>query len=153
MGFTHGVGREAPTFTLASHDGNEVGLRGSRGNWLTLLLFYNPGVPAAERRLTALSDAAGQFWGRRCQILAISPASAEAQAELAERLPRLAFPLLVDDGAEVTRMYGALNPRIGDVGAWLGVLVDRAGKIVWEGEDEDACRPDRILSVLEDVVR
>lgn len=153
MAFTRGVGREAPAFSLTSHDGVEVSLRSFRGNWLTFLLFYNPSVPAAERRLSALSEAAGQFWGRRCQILAISPAPAGVQAELAERIPALAFPLLVDRGAVVTQAYAAFNRKIGGVGAWLGVLVDRAGKIVWAGEDEDGCRPDRILGVLEEVAR
>lgn len=152
MGNTFGVGREAPVFALSAHDGNRVALKDFRGDWLPMLVFYDPGAPGAAARLAALSAAADQFWGLRGQLLAISDASAEQQRKVAEETDGLAFPLLVDTGALVACSYGAVNSKTGKpVGATY--IVDRSGKIVWVGEGDEASKPSALLAALESVAR
>lgn len=151
MGFAFGVGRAAPAFTLTSFDGQQVSLGTYRGDWLPVLLFYDPAHPEAARRLAALSAAGAQFWGLRGQLVAIAAAPAKAQAALAAEVPGLGFPLLVDDGVTVARAYAATSSK--SPGVWFACIVDRAGKLVWVAEGEDAYRPTTLLSALADVAR
>ena len=152
MGYTFGVGREAPTFTLANYDGGSVTLKDFRGDWLPVLIFFRPDHPDAGKRLAALSASADQFWGLRGQVLALALASAEELGRLAADVPALAFPLLVDEGARIARAYGAYNRTKGAVSA-ATYIVDRAGKIVWVGEGEEAYRPASLVAALENIAR
>lgn len=152
MGYTFGVGREAPVFTLTAVDGTEVALKSYRGDWLPILLFYSPGTPDMATRLTAMSAAADQLWGFRGQLLGVCDAPAGAQRALAEQAGGVAFPMLVDEGAVVARAYGAYSPRTGAVQP-AAYIVDRAGKIVWVGDGADALNPAALLAALESATR
>jgi thioredoxin-dependent peroxiredoxin len=152
VGYTFGVGREAPSFTLASSDGGSVTLKSFRGDWLPILIFFRPDHPDTSKRLAALSAAADQFWGLRGQLLALAAATADELGRLAGEVPTLAFPLLVDEGARIARAYGAYNRTRGAVSA-AAYVVDRAGKIVWVGEGEDAYRSATLLAALENIAR
>jgi peroxiredoxin len=152
VGYTFGVGREAPPFTLAASDGSRVAIKSFRGDWLPILVFFHPDHPDAGKRLGALSAAADQFWGLRGQLLALAPATADELAKLAAEIPGLAFPLLVDEQARVAKAYGAYNRTRDSVSA-ATYIVDRTGKIVWVGEGEDAYRPAVLLAALENSAR
>ena len=152
MGYTFGVGREAPPFTLTGADGGTSTLKSFRGDWLPVVVFLDPGHPDAAKRLTALSASADQFWGLRGQLLALAPVSAAELQDLAAQVPTLAFPLLVDEGALVARAYGAYNRTKGVVSA-AAYIVDRSGKIVWVGEGEEAYRPAMLIAALESIAR
>jgi peroxiredoxin len=152
VGYTFGVGREAPAFTLAGSDGGTVSLKSFRGDWLPVIVFLDPDHPDTAKRLTALSAAADQFWGLRGQLLALAPAAADELQTLAGEVPALAFPLLGDEGARVARAYGAYNRTKGAVSA-AAYIVDRAGKIVWVGEGIEAYRPASLLAAMENIAR
>ena len=152
MGYTFGVGREAPAFTLADSDGGAITLKSYRGDWLPVLVFFDPGHRDAAKRLTALSASADQFWGLRGQLLVLAPVGATELQELAAQVPALAFPLLVDEGALVARAYGAYN-RTKSVVSAAAYIVDRSGKIVWVGEGEEAYRPSMLIAALENIAR
>ena len=152
MGYTFGVGREAPAFTLTNYDGGSVTLKSFRGDWLPVVVFLRPDHPDAGKRLGALSAAADQFWGLRGQLLALAPASPPELQQLAAGVPALAFPLLADEGALVARAYGAYNRTRGTVSA-AAYIVDRSGKIVWVGEGADAYRPAALIAALENIAR
>jgi peroxiredoxin len=152
VGYTFGVGREAPAFTLAGSDGGAITLKSYRGDWLPVIVFFDPDHPDAAKRLTALSASADQFWGLRGQLLALAPTDAVDLQRLAAQVPALAFPLLTDEGALVARAYGAYNRTKGAVSA-AAYIVDRAGKIVWVGEGEEAYRPAMLIAALENIAR
>lgn len=152
MGFVSGVGREAPGFTLTAQDGNVVTLKDYRGEWLPLVIFYDPARPGAAARLSALSAAADRFWGLRGQLLALSSASAVEQRSLAAEISGLAFPLLVDEGSRVARSFGAFDRKL-DRPVEATYIVDRSGKIVWVGEGDEAFRPAALLTALRSVAR
>jgi len=152
VGYTFGVGREAPVFTLANYDGGNVALKSFRGDWLPVIVFIRPDHPDAAKRLAALSAAADQFWGLRGQLLAVAPANVDELRGLAAEVSALAFPLLADEGARVAQAYGAFNRTQGVISA-ATYIVDRAGKIVWVAEGHEAYRPASLLAALENIAR
>lgn len=150
MGYAFGVGREAPAFVLSAADGSEINLRQYRGDWFPVLVFMPASTPDALRRLEALSKAADSLWGLRGQVIVLSDADREQLRQWMTEAPGIAVPLLADDGA-VARAYGAqapsgaLEPRT--------VIVDRAGKVVWMAEGDEAFRPAALSAGLRDVAR
>lgn len=151
MGYTFGVGREAPAFVLTAVDGSEINLRQYRGDWLPVLVFMPAGTPDAPRKLEALAKAADTLWGLRGQVVVLSDADRDELARWDEEAGRVALPLLADDGA-VARAYGAVSGATGAMEP-RAVIVDRAGKIVWMAEGDEAFRPAAILGALRAVAR
>ncbi len=148
MGYTFGVGREAPAFTISAVDGNEINVRQYRGDWFPVLVFLPSQADAASQALQRLAAAASALWGLRGQLLAVCVGSRADAAKLAG--PALAFPLLPDDGS-VARAYGALRAD-GSV-LPLAFIIDRAGKIVWSGEGTAALDPAALRAAFRQVVR
>jgi peroxiredoxin len=150
VGYNNGVGRQAPAFTLPASDGGEIELKTWRGDWYPVLLFVPVQAPGVEELLAQLSVAASTFWGLRGQLVALCDASQSEVQELAARVAGLAFPLLADDG-RVAAAYGALR-QSGEVRP-MAVIVDRAGKIVWEADRPEMLHPDTLLAAFREVVR
>jgi peroxiredoxin len=150
VGYNNGVGRQAPTFAITAADGNEIDLKSYRGDWYPVLVFVPTQMSGVEQLLSQLSSSADTFWGLRGQLLAVCDASPEDVAALAGRVDGLAFPLLPDDG-RVAAAYGALKKN-GDVRPMV-VILDRAGKIVWEGDRPEALTTSAILAAFRQVVR
>ena len=150
MGYAFGVGREAPAFVLSAVDGSEINLRQYRGDWFPVLVFMPAATPDAPKKLEALSKAAGSLWGLRGQVVVISDATREELAKWADKVPGLAVPLVPDDGTVATA-YGA-QPR-GGVLEPRAVIVDRAGKIVWMAEGDEAFKPAAITQAFRKVAR
>ena len=150
MGYNNGVGRQAPAFSLTAADGGQIALKDYRGDWYPVLVFVPTQAPGAADLLAQLSASAGVFWGLRGQLLALCDAAPEALKELAGGVQGLAVPLLSDDG-HVAASYGALK-KSGEVRP-MAVVVDRAGKIVWQADRPEMLRPDAILDAFRRVVR
>ncbi len=150
MGYDFGVGREAPTFTLTAVDGSEIRLSQYRGDWFPVLVFIPTQAPGAAQTLQQLSAAAETLWGQRGQLVGICDAGRDEVKALAEAAPGLAFPLLPDDGG-VAQVYGALR-KDGSVRA-MAFVIDRAGKIVWTAEGEDALKGPKLVAALRGAVR
>ncbi len=149
MGYAFGVGREAPAFVLSAVDGSEINLRQYRGDWFPVLVFMPAATPDVPKKLEALSKAADSLWGLRGQVLVISDAGRD-ELKKWDAEAAVAVPLLPDDGT-VARAYGAcpaggaLEPR--------AVIVDRAGKIVWMAEGDEAFKPAAITAAFRNVAR
>jgi peroxiredoxin len=150
VGYKNGVGRQAPAFTLPASDGGEIELKTWRGDWYPVLLFVPTQAPGVKELLTQLSTASATFWGLRGQLVALCDASPAEVQELATHVAGLTFPLLADDG-RVAAAYGALR-QSGEVRP-MAVIVDRAGKIVWEADRPEMLHPDALLAAFLDVVR
>jgi peroxiredoxin len=151
MGYATGVGRKAPAFALADRDGDVISPASYRGDWFLVLVFLPGTGGGAPARLASLSQAAGQLWGLRAQLVAIREAGGEAldqaPAPGADGLP---FPLLSDDGS-VAQKYGVLWTP--EHALPVAFVIDRAGKIVWTTEGEGALDPTAIKAALRDVAR
>jgi peroxiredoxin len=140
VGYRFGVGREAPVFTATAHDGNEFSLKQYRGDWLPIIVFVPTTSLEAVGQLSALSAAAGQFWGLRGQLVGILDATVEQVKRLAEEAGDVSFPLIADSQGALAEKYGAWNPRQAKLQP-LAYIVDRSGKIVWSAEGRDALKP------------
>ncbi len=152
MGYTFGVGREAPKFSLEAVGGGTLQLADYRGEWAPVIVFFAQGEPLAMDRLSALSHVADKFWGVRAQLLGVTMASKDDVPGLQERVRRLAFPVLVDEQGAVARAYGAWDAASERV-LPVTCIVDKAGKIVWSKEGAAARDPQGLLNAFRDVVR
>ena len=150
MGYTSGVGREAPTFVVSAVDGSEINLKQYRGDWFPVLVFVPTQDEATARTLAQLSAAADTIWGLRGQLLGICDAGRDEVKALADSVEGLSFPLLPDDGS-VAQAYGALKKN-GEVRP-MAFIVDRAGKIVWTGEGASALKPAALTAAFREVAR
>jgi len=150
VGYAFGVGREAPSFVLTAIDGNEINLRQYRGDWFAVLVFMPVATPDAPKKLEALSKAAGSLWGMRGQVVVLSDAGRDELTKWDEDAGGVGVPLISDDGAVATA-YGA-RPRDGALEPRT-VIVDRAGKIVWMAEGDEAFQPAAITAAFRDVAR
>jgi peroxiredoxin len=150
VGYSFGVGREAPTFTISAADGSEINLKQYRGDWFAVLAFVPTQAAESAAALAQLSSAADTLWGLRGQLLGICDAGRDEVQALAAKVEGLSFPLLPDDG-RVAQAYGALKPS-GDLRP-MAFIVDRAGKIVWTGEGAPALKPATLVAAFRQVAR
>jgi peroxiredoxin len=150
VGYAFGVGREAPAFVLSAVDGSEINLRQYRGDWFPVLVFMPAATPDAPKKLEALSKVADSLWGLRGQVVVLSDAGRDELTKWDEEAGRVAIPLLADDGA-VAVAYGA-RPRGGALEPRT-VIVDRAGKIVWMTEGDEAFKPAALTAAFRSVAR
>ena len=150
MGYSFGVGREAPTFTISAADGSEINLKQYRGDWFPVLVFVPTQAAETAAALAQLSAAADTIWGLRGQLLGICDGGRDRVIELAAEVESLSFPLLPDDG-RVAQAYGALK-QSGEVRP-MAFIVDRAGKIVWMSEGDAALKPASLMTAFREVAR
>ena len=107
-------------------------------------------TPDAPRRVEALSKAADALWGLRGQVIVLSDADRGELREWIAAAPEIAVPLPAGGGA-VAKAYGAqapdgaLEPR--------AVIVDRAGRVVWMAEGDEAFKPNAIMAAFRGVAR
>jgi peroxiredoxin len=150
VGYASGVGREAPAFLIAAVDGNEISLAQYRGDWFAILVFLPMCSNETAAHLARLGAAADQFWGLRGQLVGVCHGTRDAVAARAATIDGVPFPLLPDDGA-LAAAYGALGanrePRT------MAFIVDRAGKIVWTGEGDEALDPAVVIAAFRETVR
>jgi peroxiredoxin len=152
VGYTFGVGREAPRFCLRAADGSEIELAQYRGDWLPVIVFFRHDDAAIPARLAALAAAADQLWGFRGQVLGVAVATPAQLAALDAQAGPLSFPLLADEDGRVSRAYDAWNAAAGRVRD-VTYIVDKSGKIVWVGQDDDATKPAVLTSAFRDIAR
>jgi thioredoxin-dependent peroxiredoxin len=152
VGYTFGVGREAPRFGLHAADGSEIELAQYRGDWLPVIVFFRHDDAATPARLAALAAAADQLWGFRGQVLGVAVATPAQLAALDAQAGPLSFPLLADEDGRVARAYDAWNAAAGRVRD-VTYIVDKSGKIVWVGQDDDAAKPAVLTSAFRDIAR
>ena len=152
MGYNFGVGRQAPDFTLASQDGDQIPLKQYRGEWSVILVFFAADQAGAADSIMALSKAGASLWGQRAQAVGVVHAAADGVRKLAEAAGGAAFPLLADEDGAVARAFGACDAA----GATRNcvAIVDRSGKVVWVADGRATpVKLDEIVTGLREVVR
>src|SRR5215813_4669762 len=123
------VGDPAPDFTLPSTQGSFT-LSKALGKGAVLLVFY-PGddTPVCTKQLCNYRDNLDVFDGLGVQVVAINPQSESSHAKFAQK-HALPFPVVADDGGNVTARYGAKG-LFGMTKRAL-VLVGRDGRVKWQ---------------------
>jgi peroxiredoxin Q/BCP len=101
------VGTDAPDFTLEDEAGTPTALSDWRGKKNVVLVFY-PGddTSVCTRQLCELRDEWAAVMERNTVVFGINPQNAGKHSEFRAKY-RFPFPLLVDKGQRVARLYNA----------------------------------------------
>ena len=126
------IGQGAPDFTAQDERGNTVRLADFRGRSAVVLMFYPADeTPGCTRQMCAARDDYDKYQAAGIEVFGVNPASAERHQKFVAR-HELRTPLLVDEGAQVSRAYDALMPiPILNIVNRTVVGVDRDGKIAF----------------------
>jgi peroxiredoxin Q/BCP len=104
------IGTPAPEFDLEDESGNRVRLSDFRGKSAVVLMFYPADLtPGCTRQLCAARDDYDRYQAAGVAVFGVNPGSVSRHREFVER-HGLRTPLLLDDGARVSRAYDALMP-------------------------------------------
>jgi len=106
------VGNEAPDFAARDDRGRFVSLREHRGKWSVVLIFY----PKDETRLCTkqvcdFRDSWQSAEARETRVYGVNPDSAESHRKFSSKHD-LPFPLLVDEGQRIAKLYNCNGPIV-----------------------------------------
>jgi len=126
------VGQAAPDFELQDQTGSTVRLGDFRGKSAVVLMFYPADeTPGCTRQMCAARDDYDKYQAAGIDVFGVNPATAERHQKFVAK-HELRTPLLVDDGAKVSRDYDALMPiPILNIINRTVVGIDRDGKIAY----------------------
>lgn len=104
------VGIPAPEFDLEDERGNRVRLSDFRGKSAVVLMFYPAdNTPGCTRQLCTARDDYDKYVEAGVAVFGVNPGSLAAHQKFAEK-HGFKTPLLLDNGAKVSRAYDALMP-------------------------------------------
>ena len=99
-------GTPAPDFTLPDQDGKPVTLSNLRGKNVVLVFYPADGTPVCTKQLCEFRDQWPAVESKNTVVFGINPRNAENHREFRNRR-QFPFPLLVDEGQRVARLYKA----------------------------------------------
>ncbi len=104
------IGEQAPDFELEDEDGDTVRLADFKGKSSVVLMFYPAdNTPGCTAQLCAARDDYDKYEAAGVAVFGVNPGSASAHKKFSEK-HGLRTPLLLDNGAKVSRAYDALMP-------------------------------------------
>ena len=104
------TGQDAPDFDLQDEHGNPVRLADFRGTSSVVLMFYPAdNTPGCTAQLCAARDDYDRYQAAGVAVFGVNPGSVKSHQRFVEK-HGLRTPLLLDDGARVSRAYDALMP-------------------------------------------
>lgn len=127
------VGADAPDFTLKTSTGQDFRLSDVRGMLRVMMIFYPKDfTPGCTDQLIQIRKDIKHIRKTGVEPVGVNPGDAETHERFREA-HGLNFDLLVDEGAEVARAYGALKPE-GEGILRSVVIVGKNGKVVYSRE-------------------
>jgi peroxiredoxin Q/BCP len=100
----------APAFSLTAGTGEEISLKGLKGQVVVLYFYPRDNTPGCTQEACSFRDLTADFAAAGAVILGVSRDSATSHANFAER-QSLNFPLLSDPEAEVCAAYGVYKEK------------------------------------------
>lgn len=126
-------GDEAPDFEMQDASGKTWRLSDLKGQKVILYFYPADDTPGCTTESCDFRDSSADLSAVGYQIFGVSPQGADSHRRFAEKY-NLNFPLLVDEGLEATRAYGAHK----DLGDYEGIplrvkrstfVIDEDGRI------------------------
>jgi thioredoxin-dependent peroxiredoxin len=100
------VGTPAPPFSLPDDSGKTVSLEGLRGKNVILVFYPGDDTPGCTRQLCEFRDEWQAARQRGVEVFGVNPQGAARHARFRQKY-QFPFPLLVDSGREVAKLYQA----------------------------------------------
>jgi thioredoxin-dependent peroxiredoxin len=100
------TGTPAPDFSLADDSGRVVTLSAQRGRNVVLVFYPGDDTPGCTRQLCQFRDSWEAVRQRGVELFGVNPQSAAKHARFRGKF-QFPFPLLVDKGRAVARLYNA----------------------------------------------
>ena len=149
-------GETAPDFTLKDDKGNDVRLSDFRGRPVVLYFYPKDDTPGCTKEACAFRDRRSELQDKGAVVLGVSPDDMESHGRFRDKY-NLNFPLLADEGHQVTERYGAWGEKVFMGRKSTGVrrstfLIDREGKVAkaWKKVNVDG-HDEQVLAALERV--
>lgn len=124
----------APEFNLKDQDGQLHRLSEYKGKYIVLYFYPKDMTPGCTKEACDFRDSIDEFKKLNAVVLGISKDNEKSHQKFADK-HKLNFPLLIDDNAEVCKLYGVLKEKSMFGRKYMGIvrttfLIDPDGKIV-----------------------
>jgi thioredoxin-dependent peroxiredoxin len=100
------VGTPAPDFSLPDESGRVVTLSALKGRNVVLVFYPGDDTPGCTRQLCEFRDRWDTLRERGIEVFGVNPQGAAAHARFRAKF-QFPFPLLVDKGRQVAKLYQA----------------------------------------------
>ena len=132
------IGRPAPDFSLPSSTGENISLKQFKGKKTVVLYFYpKDGTPGCTREACDFRDHTAEFEVAKVVVLGVSTDSLESHQHFKEK-QKLPFPLLSDEDAAVSKLFGVYKQKNLYGKKHLGIerttfVIDKTGRVaqIW----------------------
>jgi peroxiredoxin Q/BCP len=104
------VDSQAPDFSLKDQFGNEVSLSSVKGTWAVIYFYPKDDTPGCTKEACNFRDNYGAIAATGARVLGVSADSAASHQKFAQKY-ELPFTLLVDEGNQMARSFGAWGPK------------------------------------------
>ena len=105
------VGTPAPDFSASDETGRTVSLAALRGRSVVLVFYPGDDTPGCTKQLCEFRDGWQQARAGGIEVFGVNPQSAQKHGKFRSKFD-LPFPLLVDQGQVVARLYRAHGPIV-----------------------------------------
>jgi len=128
------IGKPAPDFSLPSTTGENNSLRQFKGKKTVVLYFYpKDETPGCTREACDFRDNSAEFEKHNVVVLGISNDNLESHQTFRDK-HHLPFPLLSDEDASVSKMFGVYKQKNLYGKKYMGIerttfVIDRTGRI------------------------
>lgn len=136
------VGTTAPDFTLSDQDGNSVTLSALRGNTVVLVFYPGDETTVCRKQLCEFRDQWPLAESKNTLVFGMNPANAKSHQNFRSN-HQFPFPLLVDSGRRVAKLYKAS----GLIVQRTVYLIGKDGKIRFAERGKPA--PEKVLQAAE----
>jgi thioredoxin-dependent peroxiredoxin len=99
-------GTTAPDFSLPDQEGRSVTLSALKGKNVVLVFYPGDDTPGCTRQLCEFRDRWDAVGARGVTVFGVNPQSARSHTYFRNKF-QFPFPLLVDKGREVAKLYNA----------------------------------------------
>src|SRR5215469_5315919 len=103
------VGDRAPDFDLMSDGGTQTRLKDLKGKTVVMYFYPKDDTPGCTKEACAFRDDYAKF-SKKSVILGVSLNDVKSHQKFKTKF-NLPFPLLVDDGATVSKKYGVYKKK------------------------------------------
>lgn len=142
------VGDTAPDFSVKSHQGTDVSLKGLRGKNVILYFYPKADTPGCTAQGCGLRDRITKFEDKNTVVLGVSFDTVAENKAFAEKY-KFPFLLLCDTEKKMGLAYGAIKTGEDKYPSRIGYVIDPSGKIKGAYPKVDAnAFPDQMLAAL-----